>query len=435
MIKRNISWEIILAGLAFIGIGMYMFNNMNSSDSTNRSAAWSNEKASPSAPTTPSLPGAIVIDLKNLESLKNLEKLRHLNDLENIEQLKFEIKNLDDLIKQHAQNDLQDESLDVELQKLEKELQKIDQTDFNFKLQDQKLYIHKNYNIDESQWTEVGSGEYVYKDTFSTTDLQSIDFSTGFGNLNIIGNGSSTGEITLRATGDVDGPSAISNQINIQKTISGQNASFEVNSVSGSSISNKVNLEATLTLPKNIALAAKTSGGHITASHLKNAQDLSTSGGHINLSDIHGKTTAKTSGGHITSNNTSGEIKVRTGGGHIKIKETEGSLEAKTGGGHIEIQDAKGSIMARTSGGNISSSIIEANNQLSFKTSAGNVSLVIPKEINANLDISGSSVQLDDVFNFSGQKNPGQVTGKLNDGGLPIVISCGYGNVNISAHK
>lgn len=433
MIKRQKSWEIIIAGLAFISIGIYLASNVSSDSNTNRSAIWNENVDTSPHPAPPSLPGAIVIDLQNSESLKNLEELRHLKDLKNMKELDFEIRNLDKLIEQHSQNEIESESLNKGLQQLEQELQKIEQTDFNVSIQDKKLYINKNYDVDQAQWTEVRPGEFVFKDSFSTSGINSLDFSIGFGNLNIVGNDSEDGNITLQITGDIDDPSEINDHLDITKDISSSEAVFHVSSANGSSFANRSDMEATLSIPKNLLVNAKTSSGHITAQHLNNIQELNTSGGHITLSDLRGKIIAKTGGGHITSDKLSGDITMSTGGGHIKVDELDGTLEAKTGGGHIEIQEAKGSIMARTSGGNISSSIIEATDQLSFKTSAGNISLTLPTNINANLDISGTSVDLDDVFNFSGNKERSRITGTLNDGGLPIVISCGYGNVTINA--
>ncbi len=434
MIKRNISWEIVLAGVTFIGIAVYLLSNVPASDSPSQATVWHSEGRKHSAPTPPSPPNLIIIDLQNLESLKNLEKLHNIHDLKNFKQLEFEIKNLDKLIQQHAQKDLHEESLEVELQQLEQELQKINQSDFNVKLQDKKLYINRKYDVDDSQWTEVSAGVFVYQDSFSANNLKSLDFSIGFGNLNIVGNGSSNSEITLRATGDIDDPAVIARELNIQKNFANANAKFEAHPVNESSISEKINLEATLSVPQHIALLAKTSGGHITASQLKNSQKLNTSGGHITVSDLEGTTNAQTSGGHITANRVFGDITMSTGGGHIKMQETGGNLEVKTGGGHIDIQQVEGSVTAKTSGGNISSTVKSAHDQLHFSTSAGNISLSLPKDIAADLDISGTSVNLDDVFNFNGTHNRGSITGTLNGGGLPIVINCGYGNVNISAN-
>src|SRR5690554_5213111 len=80
------SWEIIVAGLVFIGISMYIIDN-KSSDS--------------SADTTTAMSDSVVIhvpdlkiksitlnNLQNLENLRQLENLQELGNLEKLEKLK-----------------------------------------------------------------------------------------------------------------------------------------------------------------------------------------------------------------------------------------------------------------------------------------------------------------------------------------------------------
>ena len=436
MNKSNISWEIVLAGLAFIGIGIYLFNQNSSAPSS--AATWQSGREAPSPPPAPSLPGAIVIDLDNLESLQNLENLKNLRNLKNFENLKeleIELKNIDKLIEKHTQREQVEESLDKNLKQLEAELQKIEDTDFNVKLQNQKVYINKNYNVDESQWTEVSPGVYVFRKSFTTSDIESMDLNLGFGNINIVGSNGEVGEITLRATGDMEDPANFTKQLDIQKNLASPGASFRVAPTSKSNISDRINLEATVTLPNATKIMANTSGGHINVNNLNNSQNLQTSGGHITLTSIKGETVAKTDGGHITCDRISGNTLLSTGGGHIKVNKPSGSLTAKTGGGHIEIQNASGDVTAKTSGGNISTSMQEVNGPLKFFTSAGNVTLNLPKTIQADLDITGSSVNLSDTFDFSGNKTKGSISGTLNGGGQPVVVSCGYGNVSISTNR
>lgn len=429
----KISWEIVLAGLAFIGVGIYLFNNNTSSKPS--AATWQSQHNAPHPPSEPSFPGAVVIDLKNLKNLKNLENLKNLKNIKNLEDLEIKLRNIDKIIEKNTQNKQVQKNLEQSLQQLETELQKIDKADFKVKLQDQKVYINKNYNVDEAKWTEVSPGIYVFRESFSAPNLESMNLNLGFGNLNIVGSNSQQGELTLRATGDLEDPAKFSENLAIQKNLTAADASFHLSPAKDSNISNQINLEATLTLPKNTKLIAHTSGGHITASDLNSRQDLQTSGGHISLDDIHGETVAKTDGGHITGNEISGNTLLSTGGGHIKITGSSGSLTAKTGGGHIEIQDASGSVIAKTSGGNISTSVTQADGPLKFFTSAGNISLMLPTEISADLDVSGSSVHLADGFNFSGTKHKGNISGSINGGGLPVVVNCGYGNVNISTNE
>lgn len=434
MSTTKISWEIVLAGLAFIGIGIYLFNQDASSENKKSASVSSTTSSVSQSFSASNLPGTIVIDLDNLQSLKKLKDLHNLKNLENLRDLEIELKNLDKIVEKHAQRDIVKESLNQSLQQLEEELQKIDSADFKVKLQNQKVYINKDYNVDEAEWTEVSAGIFVFRESFSVSNLESMNLKLGFGNLNVVGSEDNQGEIILKATGDLEDPTKFSEEFKIGKDLNSQEASYRVSSKKGSSLSDQINLEATLTIPKNLKIIANTSGGHINASNMRNNQHFQTSGGHITLNSLKGKTVVETKGGHINGDQISGNTSVSTGGGHIRIDKSHGSLVAETGGGHIEIEDASGSVKAKTSGGDISASVQQANGPLKFTTSAGNITLKLPQNIGANLDITGSSVNLSEVFDFSGTKNKGNISGTINGGGISLVVNCGYGNVNINSN-
>jgi len=434
MSKSKISWEIVLAGLTFAAIGIYLLNH-DSSGNQNADVRNRHGEHRITAPEAPSLPGAVVIDLKNLDNLKNLENLKKLKDLDKLQDIQIKLKNLDKVIKEHAQKAQVQESVDQSLKQLQTELQKVGGADYKVKLQNQKVYINKDYKVDAGKWSEVSAGVYVFRESFPVSNINSVDLDLGFGNVNIVGGDTKNGEITLRATGNMDDPATLSKKLAIQKKLDSSTASFEIYSVGRANLSDQINLEATLTIPQNIRVNVHTSGGHISADNLSSGQVLKTSGGHISLDELQGKTVARTDGGHISADHLSGDIQLSTGGGHIRINRFQGALTAKTAGGHIEIKDGMGHVSAKTSGGNISASMSRVDGPLKFSTSAGNITIFLPRDIAAQLDASGSSVDLSEAFNFSGTRNKGHISGRINDGTTPIVVDCGYGNVNINPKK
>ncbi|MDX1587205.1 MAG: hypothetical protein R3222_10680, partial [Balneolaceae bacterium] len=110
MSRTSRSWEIVLAGIAFVAIAVYLIGNQKSEPQ---------EPPAPESPRAftvePSLPSTIVIDLQNLENLKNLENLRSLKNLENLEQLEFELKNLDKIIEEQINTEAEQESVEKSL--------------------------------------------------------------------------------------------------------------------------------------------------------------------------------------------------------------------------------------------------------------------------------------------------------------------------------
>ncbi len=427
MSTRSRSWEIILAGLAFVAIAVYMIGNHTNGE------AESSAPERPSSPEgEPSLPSAIVIDLQNLENLKNLENLRNLKNLENFENLEFELKNLDKIIEEKMNTAAQEESVEKSLRMVEEKLRQIDKAEYRVKLQNHKVFINKDYNIKESDWAEVSPGVYVYRQSFPVADLEAFNLNMGFGNLNIVGSESAEGELTIRATGNVESAKEIRENLTVINKRNNETATFEINPGGSADFSDKVNLEATLTMPRNITLDASTSGGHINASNLEGTNKLFTSGGHIMLNTISGTTTAESSGGHITCDQLSGKATFKTSGGHIKVNKADADLIANTGGGHIDLNEFRGRADAKTSGGNISAHILSAGGPLSFVTSAGNISLVIPESLSADLKAKGNLVTLDKEFQFDGNKSKTNISGALNGGGVPITLTCKYGNISIT---
>ena len=416
-----------MAGLAFVAIAVYMIGNQTNGE---------NEPQAPERPASPaaepSLPSAIVIDLQNLENLKNLENLRSLENLENLKNLEFELKNLDKIIEEKINTAAQEESVEKSLRMVEEKLRQIDKAEYRVKLQNNKVFINKDYNIKESDWSEVSPGVYVYRQSFPVGDLKAFNLNLGFGNLNIVGSESDEGELTIRATGSVESAKEIRENLTVLNKRNNETATFEINPGSSAGFSDKVNLEATLTMPRNITLDASTSGGHINANNLEGTNKLFTSGGHIMLHTISGTTTAESSGGHITCDQLSGKATFKTSGGHIKVNKADADLIANTGGGHIDLNEFRGQADAKTSGGNISAHILSADGPLSFVTSAGNISLAIPESLSADLKAKGNLVTLDKEFQFDGNKSKTNISGALNGGGVPITLTCKYGNISIT---
>lgn len=427
MSKTSRSWEIILAGIAFVAVAVYLIGNQESKPQ---------EPRAPESPHTfsvePSLPSTIVIDLQNLENLKNLENLSSLKNLENLEQLKFELKNLDKIIEEKVNTVAEQESVEKSLRIVEEKLQNIDKADYKVQLQNKKIFINKDYNVEEANWTETSPGVFVYRKSLPLGEFKAFNLNMGFGNLNIVGEESTQGELTIRATGNVESAKEIRDNLKVLNRTENDAAYFEVSPGNQSNFSDRVNLEATLKMPKNMKLDASTKGGHINANNLDGEHKLFTSGGHIVLDAISGTTEAESSGGHITCNRLNGTAILKTAGGHIKVNDADADLSASTGGGHIDLERFAGQVDAKTSGGNISAEILSAVGPLSFVTSAGNISLVIPQNLSADIKAKGNNVSMEEGFQFDGNRTQTGISGTLNGGGIPLTLTCKYGNVSIS---
>lgn len=196
---------------------------------------------------------------------------------------------------------------------------------------------------------------------------------------------------------------------------------------------NNISISFTVYTPRQMSTDLKTSGGHIAAAGLEGNQNISTSGGHLELANLKGTVEARTSGGHIEMDGLQGDIEARTSGGHISAKQSEGSLRVRTSGGHINLDEISGSIEASTSGGSIKANLHSIGQFANLKTSGGNVSITIPKNMGFDINLRGSYVSTN-LENFSGNIERNEVEGKLNGGGPQITARTSGGTVSLSFH-
>lgn len=200
--------------------------------------------------------------------------------------------------------------------------------------------------------------------------------------------------------------------------------------------------------PVEVSNYLRTSGGGLSLSNVKGNQKLNTSGGGINLDNITGTVDAHTSGGGIKVTNQDGDIDLNTSGGGISIIKSKGNISASTSGGSITLEDNDGnidastsggpiringnatSVRASTSGGGIRADITGLSQQLVLKTSGGSINVVLPRGLGMDLDLSGSSVNIN-LENFSGSAKKGKVEGSMNGGGIPVELHTSGGGVNV----
>ncbi|SMO88865.1 hypothetical protein [Fodinibius sediminis] len=86
MKRRSKTWEIIVAGLAFIALSIYLFNPAGSSIPTPKHAPHMDTDSIRSAKT-------MIFDL---EELKKLEDLKELEELKELKHLEEELKKLEE---------------------------------------------------------------------------------------------------------------------------------------------------------------------------------------------------------------------------------------------------------------------------------------------------------------------------------------------------
>ncbi|MEO8823747.1 MAG: hypothetical protein ABI366_09230 [Ginsengibacter sp.] len=176
-------------------------------------------------------------------------------------------------------------------------------------------------------------------------------------------------------------------------------------------------------------IKGKTSGGNISINNCKNDLTVSTSGGNIFAENSEGHIIVSTSGGSVQLNGLKGNIEASTSGGNVKGENIEGTLSARTSGGNVSLQKLSCSVKASTSGGNIDVTVLHPGKYISLNNSAGQVRLVVPKNIGMDLRLNASKISTQNLINFSGENSTNEINGTVNGGGIPVTIDAGSGRI------
>ena len=194
----------------------------------------------------------------------------------------------------------------------------------------------------------------------------------------------------------------------------------------------------------------KTSGGNLQVERVAGDIQGRTSGGNIDVSDCQKNINLETSGGNISAQNCVGILKLNTSGGNLDLGKLSGSIHASTSGGNIEGDAIQGDFITGTSGGNvdlhnlscsldvctssgdIQVEVTKLSKFVKIRSGGGNVNLQIANESGLNLDLKGDKIRTNALKNFSGTKTEERIEGKLNGGGVPVVVHVSGGNIDFN---
>lgn len=421
------SWEIIVAGLVFIGISVYLINHEPDTSPTQASA-----------PRADSLRIQIMdsnVKVIALENLKNLENLRNLENLKNLENLE-ELSNLKNLEKLKAlANYMPVEVKDDYIKEIDRAMKELDQELVNVQVDINKglISIEEMKNLNPGSWNVISPGVYAFVKEFDASELENTSLEIPFGSITVMGTDAEDAKLVIQASGKINSEAYLKDKLNATIGIDANQANFAIRSNSNREVEN-LHLQATLNIPADIAVSMKTLGGHINSTNIHGNQMYSTNGGHITLKKLTGNVLAKTGGGHIYINDSQANVDARTSGGHIKVSNTTGKFTMHTGGGNIIAERIQGAIQAITNGGNVELELSKLTGPLEAKTGAGTVMITLPANINADLTATGNTINFDSAFSFTGSKSAGKMDGKIGSGGTAILANTDYGKVVIKSN-
>ncbi len=159
-------------------------------------------------------------------------------------------------------------------------------------------------------------------------------------------------------------------------------------------------VDVVIQMPREGAVNLRTGDGNIELASLKGEMDMHTGDGSVILDAVDGKLHASTGDGHIQANGRFDELDLKTGDGHVDVRATGGS--ALTNGWRLETGD-------------------------------GSVSLEVPHDLAADVDLhtSDGHIDLDMPVAAEGKLRQNEIHGKLNGGGSLLTIRTGDGSIHL----
>jgi DUF4097 and DUF4098 domain-containing protein YvlB len=162
--------------------------------------------------------------------------------------------------------------------------------------------------------------------------------------------------------------------------------------------------------------------------------DLDTSGGSFDIEDVEGNVRLDTSGGSIRLGKVIGNVNAHTSGGSITTEGVVGDMAVSTSGGRLRLNNINGNVVGKTSGGSIRAEVLgQTSEAIELRTSGGSITLALPTDFEADIDAttSGGSVSSELPVLVSGQTKRNTLQGKLNGGGIPILLHTSGGSINV----
>lgn len=175
--------------------------------------------------------------------------------------------------------------------------------------------------------------------------------------------------------------------------------------------------------PGTLDLDARTSDGNLSARDLEGNLQLHTGDGNADLDNLRGTIRLKSSDGNLTLQNASGTIEARSSDGHMKVGGNFSAVQLHTSDGGLDFVLAEGARLTAAS---------------SIESSDGTVTIRVPHDFAADLDISTSDGHIDcslplTLEHYDSRESSGhRMHGKVNAGGVPLSIHTSDGNVTIS---
>ena len=139
--------------------------------------------------------------------------------------------------------------------------------------------------------------------------------------------------------------------------------------------------------------------------------------------------------GGVSVRDVGAEVRATTVNGGVSVRNTSGPVRATSVNGTVNVNTAAGPVTAETVNGNVDARMasLQGNDDMSFKTVNGSVSIYVPARFDANFrfDTVHGGIDSDFPMTLSGRWGPRHASGKIGNGGRDLRASSVNGSIEL----
>lgn len=141
--------------------------------------------------------------------------------------------------------------------------------------------------------------------------------------------------------------------------------------------------------------------------------------------------------GNVEIHGISGEVRAKSVSGNVVLKNVTGNVQANSVSGNVEVNEVAGIVSAKSTSGHVQVEIVrlDANGNMEFGSVSGDVTIRVPANLDAEVDMSTLSGDLRSDFSIQIEKKeygPGRTArGRLGSGTRRLKLSSVSGDLQL----
>ena len=146
-----------------------------------------------------------------------------------------------------------------------------------------------------------------------------------------------------------------------------------------------------------------------------------------------------TASGDIEVTGTRGSVRAATASGDVVVRDVTGTINVATASGQMNVKDVAGQVNASSASGDVEVEIsrLEGNEDMRFSSASGDVSVRLPSNLDAEVEMSTVSGSVNTNFPLEVRKERhtggASARGRVGSGARQLRISSASGNVSLNS--